>query len=60
MEIFASVLFCFGLKQTNLYDMVLEANILFLLPTSILYVENTDEVGCPASHEAIEYLEYDP
>lgn len=39
-----------------LNDMVLEANILFLLSGSVLYVENADEIRRPAPNDSVEQL----
>lgn len=48
------------IKETNnLNDMVFEANVLFLLSASVLYVEYTDEISSPASKESIENLKQD-
>ena len=41
---------------TNLYDMVLEANVLFLLTASVLNIEYTDQISSPASNQSIKYL----
>lgn len=38
--------------------MVLEADAFFLLSASVFYVEDADEVGRPASHDAVEDLEH--
>lgn len=38
------------MERSNLNDMILEVNILFLLSTSVLNVKNTDEVGGPAAN----------
>ena len=40
--------------------MVLEADVLLLLPASVLNVEDADEVRGPAPHEAVEHLQDDP
>lgn len=40
--------------------MVLEANVLFLLSASVLYVEHTDKISSPASNKPVEYLEQNP
>lgn len=40
----------------NLNNMIFEANILFLLPVSVFQVQNTNEVSCPATYQAIEDL----
>lgn len=37
-------------KKQNLYNMVLEADILLLLSGSVLDIEDTNEIGSPASH----------
>lgn len=42
-----------------LYDMVLEADILFLLSASVLNIEHTDEISSPASKQTIENLKND-
>lgn len=48
------------IKETNnLNDMVFEANVLFLLSASVLYVEYTDEISSPASKESVENLKQD-
>ena len=41
---------------TNLNDMVLEADVFFLLSASVLYVQYTNQIRSPASHKSIEYL----
>lgn len=46
-------------KFENLNDMILEADVLFLLPAAVLNVKNTDEIGSPASENAIEDLKND-
>lgn len=40
-------------------DMVLEADIFFFFSTSVLNVENTDQISSPASQNTIKNLEYD-
>ena len=40
--------------------MVPEVDLLALLPGAVLDVEDADEVGRPAAHEAVEELEDDP
>lgn len=39
--------------------MVLEADIFFFFSTSVLNVENTDQISSPASQNTIKNLEYD-
>lgn len=39
--------------------MVFEANILFLLTTSVFYIEDTDEIRSPAADNTVENLEED-
>jgi hypothetical protein len=41
----------------DLDDVVLEADALPLLAGAVLDVEDADEVGGPAAHEAVEHLE---
>lgn len=40
----------------HLDDMVLEANILFLLPGSVLHVEYANEIRRPAPDDSVEQL----
>lgn len=42
-----------------LNNMVLEVDIFFLLSATVLDVEDTDEISCPASKKTVEYLEND-
>lgn len=46
-------------SKTNLYDMVLEADVFFLLSTPVLYVEYTNQIRRPAPKQSIEYLKQD-
>lgn len=39
--------------------MVFEADAFFLLPASILNIQNAYKVSSPASDKAVEYLEHD-
>lgn len=43
----------------NLDNMVPEIYFLSFFPGSVLYIENTDEISSPASHQAIKELEKD-
>ena len=43
--------------ETYLDDMVPEVRLLPLLPRSVLQVEDADEIGGPAPHQAVEELE---
>ena len=43
---------------TYLYDMVFEADIFFLLTGSVLNVEDTDEVRCPATDKPVKNLKH--
>ena len=44
-------------RRTDLDDVVLEADAFLLLAGAVLDVEDADEVGGPAAHEAVEDLE---
>ena len=41
----------------DLNDMVSEISFLSFLSGSVFHIEDADEIGCPASHQAIEQLE---
>lgn len=43
--------------EADLNDMVSEVGFLSFLSGSVFHIEDADEVGCPASHQAIEELE---
>ena len=46
-----------GSDEKDLNDMVSEISFLSFLSGSVFNIEDTDEIGCPASHQAIEELE---
>jgi len=46
-----------GRDATDLDDVVLEADAFLLLAGAVLDVEDADEVGGPAAHEAVEDLQ---
>lgn len=53
---FKVVFFFLKSKNNNLYDMVLEADVFFLLSGSVLNIKNTDEIRSPAPKYTIENL----
>lgn len=53
---FKVVFFFLKSKNNNLYDMVLEADVFFLLSGSVLNIKNTDEIRSPAPEYTIENL----